>query len=344
MDEFGALGELCSTPILQKVIDRRLQWKYEFLKHEEELGRMNEEKSRILEKLESCKGSYTVSNDPAEVGFITDETFTEANLTEESLKTEIAKHHIRLRQKNKNRIILYPGFIGKTKDSRRTTLGRDGSNITFTALAAAIRAEYLKIFTDTEGVLYANPKYIYPAQSTRNVSIDEQIESSEFGGMKVIQYRSGIILKKKKSYSPVVQVLNSFNPEDPGTIIRKDTDPSMVKAVGLGIIPNASLRAYRITDSKQFEQIEGIINNHDGTKVVSSSIQKHGDNLVAYYVIERNQKVEQKKGSEQTRAKLFYKIKEKVFDEINTSAFSPRQDVSLISPKNITRYQRYLEI
>ncbi len=54
-------------------------------------------------------------------------------------------------------IPVVPGFIGATPDRRTTTLGRDGSDLTATLLARALRAREVVIWSDVPGVMTADP-------------------------------------------------------------------------------------------------------------------------------------------------------------------------------------------
>jgi aspartate kinase len=110
---------------------------------------------------------------------------------------------------------IVPGFAGATADGVPTTLGRGGSDYTATILGAALGAGEVWIYTDTDGVLTADPKVVPDAAPLRRLSYAEARELSFFGA-KVIHPRT--VLPALDHGFPV-RVLNSFNPGFAGTLI-----------------------------------------------------------------------------------------------------------------------------
>src|SRR5207244_4432591 len=56
------------------------------------------------------------------------------------------------------------GFLGRTADGRPTTLGRGGSDYSAALLGAALGAEEIQIWTDTSGMLSADPRIVPEAR------------------------------------------------------------------------------------------------------------------------------------------------------------------------------------
>jgi len=108
-----------------------------------------------------------------------------------------------------------PGFAGATAEGVTTTLGRGGSDYTATILGAALGAQEVWIYSDTDGVLTADPKIVPRARPVPYLSYAEARELSFFGA-KVIHPRT--VLPALDGQFPV-RVRNSFNPEFAGTTI-----------------------------------------------------------------------------------------------------------------------------
>lgn len=134
-------------------------------------------------------------------------------------------------------IQIVTGFIASAKGGLTTTLGRGGSDYTASLIAAALDAEVLEIWTDVDGVLTADPRKVKRAFSIDTMSYLEALEMSHFGA-KVIYpptiqpvMQAGILLNIK----------NTFNPKNPGTIISIDAGDSVGAVKGISSISNIAL-------------------------------------------------------------------------------------------------------
>jgi aspartate kinase len=121
------------------------------------------------------------------------------------------------------------GFIAATKEGSLTTLGRGGSDYTASIIGAALDADEVWIWTDVDGVMTANPVEAPEARTMREISYSEASELAYYGA-KVLHHKT--ILPVYKQGIPI-RILNSFNPENPGTRISVEGHPSArgVKAV-----------------------------------------------------------------------------------------------------------------
>lgn len=121
------------------------------------------------------------------------------------------------------------GFIAATEEGLLTTLGRGGSDYSASILGAALDADEIWIWTDVNGVMSANPTEVPEARTLREISYSEAAELAYYGA-KVLHYKT--ILPAYKQDIPV-RILNSFQPEDPGTRVTVTGRPSSrgVKAV-----------------------------------------------------------------------------------------------------------------
>jgi aspartokinase/homoserine dehydrogenase 1 len=121
------------------------------------------------------------------------------------------------------------GFIGATEAGIPTTLGRGGSDYSATILGRALGADEVWIWTDVNGVMTADPRVVPDACTIPHLSYAEVGEMAYFGA-KVLHPQA--IRPVKRSAIPV-RILNTFQPDHPGTRITKDPDGSnqTVKAI-----------------------------------------------------------------------------------------------------------------
>ena len=111
------------------------------------------------------------------------------------------------------------GFIGATVDGVPTTLGRGGSDYSGAIVGAAIDADEIQIWTDVNGVMTADPRTVPHARSLRQLSYEEVAELAYYGA-KVLHPKTVTPAIEKKI---AVRVLNTFEPEHPGTLILEKT-------------------------------------------------------------------------------------------------------------------------
>ena len=124
------------------------------------------------------------------------------------------------------------GFIGATPDGVTTTLGRGGSDYTAALLGVFLQADEVWIWTDVDGVMTTDPRIVPEARTIDQLSFLEISELAYFGA-KVLH---------PKTIRPVIEagitlrVLNTFNPQNPGTLILPDTqvqEEQNIKAVSI---------------------------------------------------------------------------------------------------------------
>jgi aspartokinase/homoserine dehydrogenase 1 len=157
----------------------------------------------------------------------TDDRFGEANaLMGISDRTIAAAVRPRL---ERGQIVVVTGFCGRAPDGATTTLGRGGSDLTATLIAAALRADEVTIWTDVDGVFTADPRVVPEARVIRQLNFREAAEMSYYGA-KVLHQRTMIPVA---SLGIPVRTRNSFAPEGAGTMIDGRITPGShpVKAV-----------------------------------------------------------------------------------------------------------------
>ncbi|UKK73294.1 bifunctional aspartate kinase/homoserine dehydrogenase I [Segatella bryantii] len=128
------------------------------------------------------------------------------------------------------RISLVPGFISRDRDTDEiTNLGRGGSDYTAAIIAAALDAEVLEIWTDVDGFMTADPRIIKNAYTIPELSYIEAMELCNFGA-KVV-YPPTIYPVCVKNIP--IRIKNTFNPDNPGTIILDhiQEDDKLIKGI-----------------------------------------------------------------------------------------------------------------
>ncbi|MGH7505323.1 MAG: aspartate kinase, partial [Longimicrobiales bacterium] len=133
-------------------------------------------------------------------------------------------------------MLVVTGFVAATADGRATTLGRNGSDFSASIFAALFDACEIHIWTDVDGVMSANPRFVPDAITLPALSYDEAMELAYFGA-KVVH---------PSTMAPAVErglpifIRNTFRPELPGTRIHVADSPEFgVK--GLATVESVAL-------------------------------------------------------------------------------------------------------
>lgn len=131
-----------------------------------------------------------------------------------------------------------PGFISRDSQTDEiTNLGRGGSDYTASILAATLGAEVLEIWTDVDGFMTADPRLIPNAYTIKSLSYIEASELCHFGA-KVV-YPPTIYPACAKNIP--IRILNTFSPENNGTIIQAKPEESKRYVRGLSSIRDVAL-------------------------------------------------------------------------------------------------------
>jgi aspartate kinase len=113
-----------------------------------------------------------------------------------------------------DQVVIVTGFQGKTSQDELTTLGRGGSDTSATALGAALKAEFVDIFTDVNGILTADPRIVEDAKPLQRVSFAE-ICNMAHNGAKVIHPRA---VEVAMQANIPIRVRSTFTKEE-GTLV-----------------------------------------------------------------------------------------------------------------------------
>ncbi|MCA9046647.1 MAG: aspartate kinase, partial [Planctomycetaceae bacterium] len=169
-------------------------------------------------------GEKAVSMTGAQIGIITDSTFTKARI--KSISTEFIQEHL-----DAGKIVVACGFQGIDGEGNITTLGRGGSDTTATALAAALNATECEIYTDVDGVFTTDPRYCPEARQVQQISYDEMLELASVGAG-VMHSRS---IEFAKKFDVPLRVRPSMS-DGTGTLIASQGEDNPRVASGLAVV------------------------------------------------------------------------------------------------------------
>jgi aspartokinase/homoserine dehydrogenase 1 len=122
------------------------------------------------------------------------------------------------------RITVLPGFYGRNADGGIQLLGRNGTDYSAAAIAAATGAGLCQIWKDVDGFFSADPRIVSNAQCLDEVSYDEAMELTYFGA-KVISAKALAPLAGKQI---PCEVRNTYDPSKPGTLVHSGAERTHV--------------------------------------------------------------------------------------------------------------------
>ncbi|HLV27134.1 MAG TPA: hypothetical protein VKZ41_12565, partial [Gemmatimonadales bacterium] len=126
---------------------------------------------------------------------------------------ELARRAI-LRRVARGVMPVVPGFIGSSTNGSTTTLGRGGSDLTATLLAAALGSREVQLWKDVPGLLSADPRVVPDARLLKRISVDEAAALSRHGS-RLIHPKALAVLDRATR----VRVRSFGNPLHDGTVI-----------------------------------------------------------------------------------------------------------------------------
>lgn len=110
-------------------------------------------------------------------------------------------------------VLVLPGFYCLNDSGGVQLLGRNGSDYSAAAAAAALGAECCQIWKDVDGFFTADPRIVRNARCLEEVSYEEAMELSYFGA-KVISAKA---LAPLAAAGIPCEVRNTYQPDRPGT-------------------------------------------------------------------------------------------------------------------------------
>ena len=154
------------------------------------------------------------------------------------LNTDVTEQLVRKTFNPLPHLSVCPGFISRdTQTEEITNLGRGGSDYTASILAATLGAKVLEIWTDVDGFMTADPRLIPNAYTIKSLSYVEASELCHFGA-KVV-YPPTIYPACAKNIP--IRILNTFSPNNTGTIIQAKPEDNTRYVRGLSSIRDVAL-------------------------------------------------------------------------------------------------------
>jgi len=161
-------------------------------------------------------GVDAVATLAGDAGLVTDERFGAAHPLPEAARNLAAS------LSRRPPVPVVTGFLGRTMDGRITTLGRGGSDYSAACIGAALGCEEIQIWTDTSGLLSADPRIVPEARPVPLLTFAEASELAYFGA-KVLHPKT--LLPAMDRAIPV-RVLNTTRPGDPGSLVTPAAGPA----------------------------------------------------------------------------------------------------------------------
>lgn len=115
------------------------------------------------------------------------------------------------------KVLVLPGFYGRNADGEIQLLGRNGTDYSAAAIAAATGARRCQIWKDVDGFFTADPRIVSNARCLDEVSYEEAMELSYFGA-KVISAKA---LTPLAANDILCEIRNTYDPGRVGTLIHR---------------------------------------------------------------------------------------------------------------------------
>lgn len=225
-----------------------------------------------------CRGSAAQAISSTDL-ILTDDRFGSAVPQMVETRNQIRKHILHLLDAGVVPIIT--GYVGATCDGIPTTLGRSGSDFSAAVIAACLECAELRIWTDVDGILTADPNVVPNARVLRELSYKEAARLARFGAEVLHPRTIGPIIEK----GIPLCILNSFNPGDAGTRIVES--PSTTRQLWPAIVSASGYQLLRLqarNGSWQLQSATVALSRLDNAgipvQMFSQSFSEQGINLV----------------------------------------------------------------
>ena len=127
----------------------------------------------------------------------------------------------------KAQIYITQGFICRNINGEIDNLQRGGSDYTASLVGAAVGASEIQIWTDIDGMHNNDPRIVEGTTAVRHLHFEEAAELGYFGA-KILH---PTCIQPAKFANIPVKLLNTMEPQAPGTTINNEADPGTIKAV-----------------------------------------------------------------------------------------------------------------
>lgn len=227
--------------------------------------------SVVFSHMLNKSGIRSVAMSGAQAGFITSYDYTNAKILE--MKCTRLLHELESQD-----VIVVAGFQGAAKNGDITTIGRGGSDTSAAALGAALKAEWIDIFTDVDGMMTADPRIVSNARPLSVVTYNE-VCNMAYQGAKVIHPRAVEIAMQAKI---PIRIRSTYS-DSPGTLVtsfnkqNRSADVHERLVTGIAYVANVSqikVAAYEGQYNLQSEVFKAMAN--EGISVDFINISPNG--------------------------------------------------------------------
>ncbi len=135
-----------------------------------------------------------------------------------------------------------PGFYGAMPDGSIKTFSRGGSDITGSIVAEAVDADLYENWTDVSGLLMADPRIV---ENPAPIDVITYRELRELSYMGATVLHEEAVFPVRRSGIPI-NIRNTNQPEDPGTMIVPHTETEQQERVVTGIAGKTGFAALYI--------------------------------------------------------------------------------------------------
>lgn len=150
-------------------------------------------------------------------------------------------------------IAVVAGFQGVNDKGDIRTLGRGGSDTSAVALASAMGAEKVEIFSDVDGIANCDPRQVEDSSYLKSISVNQMLAMADEGS-RVIHPRA--IKASLKTKTPII-AKNNFN-ETEGTLIHHD-DSNKEEVVAIAHRESMVLIEFAL-EHKAASHVNGVVN------------------------------------------------------------------------------------
>ncbi len=136
----------------------------------------------------------------------------------EKSKVQLESHLKKIDSLNELEFLVITGFVAREESGAVTTLGRNGSDYSASIFGSLFHSQEIVIWTDVDGVLSADPRWVPEAVLLDEMSYSEVTELAYFGA-KVVHPAT---MAPAIELSIPIWIRNSLKPEVRGTCIHKN--------------------------------------------------------------------------------------------------------------------------
>ncbi len=166
--------------------------------------------AKLVAQAFQARGVKAVYLDPREAGMFLSTDYGNAQLLEESYQ------YLATTLRDRDEIVVFPGFFGYTKEGQVATFPRGGSDITGSILAAAVKADVYENFTDVDSVYPVDPRLVPDVKQGITAMTYREMRELSYAGFGV--FHDEAVIPAVKAGIPI-NVRNTNHPDEPGTMI-----------------------------------------------------------------------------------------------------------------------------